>query len=804
MHAADRHRWYTQYKYIAVQSKKVYYDHQMNEYHLSWLKEELPVLVKKQLLPQECADNITAYYDAQVQAEKLACQQRLDARKTAAARRLPVMLSIIAAVLIAGGIISLIAYNWGAISRTVKTAAAFVLLCSTQAAGIFFCLSDRTRNARLRECIALLWALLFGAVVAFVSQIYRFPSNAAGFTLVWAASSILLTYAFNSYSTFILSLIQTAVYLAAGWNSSLIPVYILQCALIPFVLRKSAGHRLQYIMLIYSALLLVPMLLRLETTVPMFVLYTSLASLFIHAGRKPLKNIGFTALIVLAVILTVSTYTTADMTATDAGVLNRRQADRQLFSALSAEHILTLIFTGILFFISTALPLYLRHIKKTPLQTAALSAAAAAVNLLVLCRIIPGLPADAYLAVSRLLFFVIPLMLAALFILYALKERRPYAWIIFIQLVFFFIYTRSGIAALAALAVFACGIFCCREFMLLHMEKHTVVQAMRTAAAVILFTAAANPAGCIAGIYSVPFMPITSAVMFLTGIAGFFYTLAVRRNRGILSAADILVTLTVIFAVGYIPQHAWPESAAACITVLLHAITIAGAALGALLLIATGKQTYIVYVPAAAGQFIRIAVTGSWESALPVITLAAAMHLYARTAGGRFRKPAGIIAAAAAGALLLFHTALGSDSNSFIFDNAGIGFGTIPAGLYLLFFFLLNVSFCAKLLYRKHIFNYALVLYYLLIIATVRQPVPESIQNSIPLPVTALFCLYYFYRAYKLHSAAAANCTALYAGIVLMLRFFILGYGLVTQGITLILLGIFILAVNRILSRKEK
>ena len=40
--------------------------------------------------------------------------------------------------------------------------------------------------------------------------------------------------------------------------------------------------------------------------------------------------------------------------------------------------------------------------------------------------------------------------------------------------------------------------------------------------------------------------------------------------------------------------------------------------------------------------------------------------------------------------------------------------------------------------------------------------------------------------------------------MVLMLRFFILGYGLVTQGITLILLGIFILAVNRILSRKEK
>ncbi|MBO7420902.1 MAG: DUF2157 domain-containing protein, partial [Spirochaetaceae bacterium] len=180
----------------------------MNTYFVDWLLKELPVLIEKNVISDETAEKISQYYEEQKNLEesnrKLQLLKQKEEERLRLSKRLPVILTVLASLLIAGGIISLIAYNWAAISRFAKSIAAVSMLLITQGIAVFLKLRRKNLSLRAREGFSLFWALLFGGILAFVSQIYKFPSDTASFLLVWALSSVLITYVFKSSAVFIL------------------------------------------------------------------------------------------------------------------------------------------------------------------------------------------------------------------------------------------------------------------------------------------------------------------------------------------------------------------------------------------------------------------------------------------------------------------------------------------------------------------------------------------------------------------------------------------------------------------------
>ncbi len=270
----------------------------MDSYHVYWLLDELQALVKNEVINEETARKIAAYYAPQSESSSGTGpaaavpassgagvvddgpvpvgaspavpppapgvkKGRQDVGKKKAlltVASIPVLLSVTAAVLISAGVISLIAYNWSAIPRTAKAVFAFVLLLAIQTGGSFVFVQSGMKQGRFskdswREGVAVLWSLMFGGVVAFISQICRLPGDTTSFLLVWSVSSILLTYAMQSVGAFVISLLLSASYVVScgsGGGMALL-FYLLFAALCPFSLRFKYGSR---IMLLFSAAML--------------------------------------------------------------------------------------------------------------------------------------------------------------------------------------------------------------------------------------------------------------------------------------------------------------------------------------------------------------------------------------------------------------------------------------------------------------------------------------------------------------------------------------------------------------------
>ncbi|MBP5463910.1 MAG: DUF2157 domain-containing protein, partial [Treponema sp.] len=223
----------------------------------------------------------------------------------------PVLLSIIAAILIASGIISLIAYNWYAIPRMTKAISAFMLLLAVQAGGVFVSLeTKRFAKPVWQEGVSLLWALLFGGVVAYISQVCRLPGNTAAFLLVWSSSSILLTYAMRSVSVFVLSLLLSSAYVvtAAAGEGEPSLFYLLFAALCPFAFRFRFGT---HAMLVIAAAMLGFVL---EKSIPglWIVCSVSLAVFALEYALsrdyRKLAALSFTGLCVLLLVLSRNRY----------------------------------------------------------------------------------------------------------------------------------------------------------------------------------------------------------------------------------------------------------------------------------------------------------------------------------------------------------------------------------------------------------------------------------------------------------------------------------------------------------------
>ena len=279
----------------------------VNRWFVAQLFSELQELTSRNVISEENAESIKNYYNEKIKEEENLVKQKdakLAEKKAAALKKVPLILSAIAAFFIFGGIVSIIAYNWHGISREAKTAAAFII--AFVPAGLWIICKNKIKNFWFKEFCSVLWTLLFGSAVAFISQIYRLPGNTTGFFFVWALSAVLITYAMNSYGAFGLGAFFTFLYVCSAqymdWNSAVL-FYPLFLALLPFAMKMPFGNGCAAV---YLAILLGNVL---EKSIPGFwiVCYFSLTSVVLSLAvikkDKVLKILALTGLGILSVML---------------------------------------------------------------------------------------------------------------------------------------------------------------------------------------------------------------------------------------------------------------------------------------------------------------------------------------------------------------------------------------------------------------------------------------------------------------------------------------------------------------------
>ena len=112
------------------------------------------------------------------------------------------------------------------------------------------------------------------------------------------------------------------------------------------------------------------------------------------------------------------------------------------------------------------------------------------------------------------------------------------------------------------------------------------------------------------------------------------------------------------------------------------------------------------------------------------------------------------------------------------------------------------VYYLVQLIENKIFFNPAVFLTPALVI--VLTFVDDKFSVLLTFPLILLFCVYYFYLAYKNDSLKIANLSTIYFGLMLMIRFFSSGYGLSVQGITLISMGAILLIMNILMTKRRE
>lgn len=188
----------------------------MDFYFIHRLNEELPKLEAENVITSETSAAIRAYYqNQQEKIEKTRKEQEL-AQSTQKREKLPFILSVISSILIFVGIVSLIAYNWNAMGRQIKTILALFVAFVPPAAYLISNKISQVKNitpaAWVKGFFALSWALLFGAALAFITQIYKLPMQETTFLIIWLISSIIITFAMDSSLVYFCSLVLLCYY----------------------------------------------------------------------------------------------------------------------------------------------------------------------------------------------------------------------------------------------------------------------------------------------------------------------------------------------------------------------------------------------------------------------------------------------------------------------------------------------------------------------------------------------------------------------------------------------------------------
>ncbi|HMG05345.1 MAG TPA: DUF2157 domain-containing protein [Chthoniobacterales bacterium] len=170
-----------------------------NQRGVRWLRAELPALVASGTISAENAQAIERYYEG----------------KTSGSHKVGfILLATIGSILVAAGIVLLIAHNWDDFSRPVRSVIAFLPLIAAQMLSVFV-LMQRGESKAWRESAAIFDVAAVGTAISLVSQTYQIHGSLANFIFVWILLSLPLVYLMRTTLGAITYLIGTWVWLMA-------------------------------------------------------------------------------------------------------------------------------------------------------------------------------------------------------------------------------------------------------------------------------------------------------------------------------------------------------------------------------------------------------------------------------------------------------------------------------------------------------------------------------------------------------------------------------------------------------------
>ncbi len=260
------------------------------------LSKDLPELIDAGIVSQDTADRIREYYRK---------------KDGASPNRLFIAFGILGAILVALGIILIVAHNWDDMSRPVKTAFAFLPLVAGQVL-CGFVLLRKDDAVGWRDASASFLFLAVAAAISLISQVYNIPGNLSSFLLIWMCLGLPLIYVMNSSMVSLLYIAGITYYAtqAGYWaypSSESYWYWLLLAAVLPHYYMKLRQNPQSNFVTFHNWMLPLSVITSLGTIADhmeelMFVAYVSLFGLFylvgqmdIFSGRKR-RNNGFLVL----------------------------------------------------------------------------------------------------------------------------------------------------------------------------------------------------------------------------------------------------------------------------------------------------------------------------------------------------------------------------------------------------------------------------------------------------------------------------------------------------------------------------
>ncbi|WP_296384993.1 DUF2157 domain-containing protein [Winogradskyella sp.] len=161
----------------------------------SKLLNELPELLEHNIISDDVASNITAYYQSKADEQP---------------NRLFTIFGVLGSALVGLGIILILAHNWDNFSKLVKTCFAFLPLILGQVVSGYSILKKKSQAWKESSGTFLFFAI--GASIALISQIYNIPGDLSGYLLTWIVLGLPLIYVLNSKAVTMLIIVFATYY----------------------------------------------------------------------------------------------------------------------------------------------------------------------------------------------------------------------------------------------------------------------------------------------------------------------------------------------------------------------------------------------------------------------------------------------------------------------------------------------------------------------------------------------------------------------------------------------------------------
>ena len=176
----------------------------MKAKYIRWLLSELDTLTGQEILDPDAAQRLRAHY-----------LPLLDQ----GGRTREVVLAVLGAVLVSGGVILLLAHNWEELGRPLRVVLSFAPLVTAQAL-TFFALARRSASPAWREATATALSLALMSSIALISQTYQIPGDFGDLLLTCSVLTLPVIYLLDAAVPAALFLVGIAVWVGQASPSS--------------------------------------------------------------------------------------------------------------------------------------------------------------------------------------------------------------------------------------------------------------------------------------------------------------------------------------------------------------------------------------------------------------------------------------------------------------------------------------------------------------------------------------------------------------------------------------------------------